>query len=262
MKINSKIIFINLAFLLFFVFAGTTLAIDSSPEETSMELPPDAVMEKKESLKEVEEIVIKETDLSIERIHPQEIKIGERLKITLKIKNLGNERVNFLVTETHKPGLEYPDEIEIKKLTYQGLEIPYYGWNLSLDPGKSIEQEYHIIPQSLGMVLFSPAVVSDEYGNSFNSNPTTLKITCHPDGKCGPGENYIFCPEDCPTGSADGICDGVEDGICDPDCEKEEDPDCGQLKNSSIKIYILIGIFFVLILSILFLLKKKRNINP
>lgn len=253
-----KIIFINLTFILFFVFTGTTLASSPSPD---MEYPSNTVIENKENLKEIEEIKTKESNLSVERIHEKEIKIGEKLKITLRIKNLSNEKINFLVTEVHKPGLEYPDEIEIKKLTYQGLEIPYYSWNLRLDPGKSIEQNYHVVPQSLGMVLFSSTVVSDEYGNGFNSNPTTLKITCHPDGKCGLGENYIFCPEDCFTGSADNICDGAEDGICDPDCEKGEDPDCKYLKDFSIINYLLIILFFIFILIFLSSLKNKRDKN-
>lgn len=66
-----------------------------------------------------------------------------------KNKNLGREKINFLVAEAHKPGLGYPDEIEIKKLTYQGLEISCYDWNLSLAPEKNTEQKYYIVPQSL-----------------------------------------------------------------------------------------------------------------
>ncbi|RLJ01790.1 MAG: hypothetical protein DRP11_03860 [Candidatus Aenigmatarchaeota archaeon] len=46
------------------------------------------------------------------------------------------------------------------------------------------------------------------------------------DGKCVLGEDYVRCPQDCPSGSLDYYCDGVVDGKCDPDCTEETDPDC------------------------------------
>ena len=46
------------------------------------------------------------------------------------------------------------------------------------------------------------------------------------DGICEVGENYFNCPQDCPSGSLDGVCDKVPDGICDPDCHGKYDPDC------------------------------------
>ncbi len=253
---------LSLIFICLLLFAGSALAIEPLTEELPPDLPPDAELEQEEVLTEREEIVEKETDLAIIRIHAQEVKIGERVTVRLEIRNLGEERVEFLVSEMHKPGLEYPDEIEVKKLVYQGLELPYYGWQLSLEPGEETEVEYHITPQTTGMILFPPAIVSDQYGNNFESAPTTLEITCLPDGKCNPGENYIFCPEDCPTGSADGICDGVEDGVCDPDCEKGADPDCELLKQARIGPYVIIGAgIAVLVTAIIGLILVKKILN-
>lgn len=257
MKKNFLIISINLTLLFFFVFTGTSLAFDSTAEEGFIESQHDTVVEKKEILKEVEEIKTRESHIDIERVHDSETKVGEKLKIILRVENLGNESTNLLVTEVHKPGLEYLDEIEIKKFMYQGLEIPYYGWSFGLYPGESKELEYHVRPQSLGMILFSPTVVSDGSGNNLNSKPSTLKVTCYPDGECGAGENYIFCPEDCVMGSADGICDGAEDGICDPDCKEWEDPDCQDSGRFSVGVYFLIGLLCITVLFLLFLFKKK-----
>jgi hypothetical protein len=39
-------------------------------------------------------------------------------------------------------------------------------------------------------------------------------------------ENYLSCPEDCPSGSKDGYCDKILDGRCDADCLEEMDIDC------------------------------------
>jgi len=50
--------------------------------------------------------------------------------------------------------------------------------------------------------------------------------SCNEDGTCDSGENHQNCPQDCPSGGEDGICDLVEDGICDPDCNGTRDEDC------------------------------------
>jgi len=49
---------------------------------------------------------------------------------------------------------------------------------------------------------------------------------CNADGTCDPDENHQKCPQDCPSGGEDGLCDLVEDGICDPDCNETRDEDC------------------------------------
>jgi hypothetical protein len=52
---------------------------------------------------------------------------------------------------------------------------------------------------------------------------------CNNNNICEPPlENHLSCPNDCPSGSLDGMCDRVSDGICDPDCAPGVDPDCRQ----------------------------------
>ena len=49
---------------------------------------------------------------------------------------------------------------------------------------------------------------------------------CNNDGICQPCfewpceniENFLTCPNDCPSGSKDNYCDLQRDGVCDPDC--------------------------------------------
>lgn len=46
------------------------------------------------------------------------------------------------------------------------------------------------------------------------------------DGVCTAVEDFLTCPEDCPSGRRNGYCDGLNDGACDPDCAPGEDPNC------------------------------------
>lgn len=261
MKKFSKIKFPIFILIFCFLFGSQVLAIEPLKDERPPGVPPDVEPQEKEFLEGAKEIIKKETKLTIERIHPAQAKIDEIVEIILKIKNLGKEKVEFFVTETHKPNLEYIDPIEIKWFKYQGLQVPYYQWKLTLETKKETEIKYHIKPKSLGMILFSPAIINDEYGNNFESVPTTLEITCNPNGKCDEGENYIFCSKDCPTGSSDSICDGAEDGRCDPDCKKEADSDCLKIKKKTVLnlYYIVVGIVIIACLILILKFFKKRK---
>jgi len=59
-----------------------------------------------------------------------------------------------------------------------------------------------------------------------------LRETTCGDSRCVVAENNENCPDDCPTGGKDDLCDGVEDGRCDLDCvatgEEQEDSDCAR----------------------------------
>lgn len=111
------------------------------------------------------------------------------------------------------------------------------------------------------------------------------ETTCG-DGICGFPENHLTCPQDCPSGSFDGVCDKIRDNICDVDCimlnqtkddidckRKEivclnikdgiceedcpEDPDCKiEITRPPIWIFIII---ILAITSILFLIHNKRR---
>ncbi|MCK4731804.1 MAG: hypothetical protein KAT65_05020, partial [Methanophagales archaeon] len=193
---------------------------------------------------------------------------GEEIEIKLKITNFDNEEIKIFVSETHRPGIEYIDPIEVKYLQYQALKIPYYSWDMTLPAKGGKEIVYHIKPQNIGMITFSPAVINDEYGNAFESNPTNIKITCNPNGKCDPGENYIFCPEDCTTGIADGICDGVVDGRIDPDCAEGYDPDYVAAPISTpkptpsflpIALAVVVILAVITVFALLFMRRKKEE---
>jgi hypothetical protein len=55
---------------------------------------------------------------------------------------------------------------------------------------------------------------------------TTTLFSCNTNRICDSGENYNNCPNDCPSGGLDGLCDRAWDGICDPDCYRKDDNDC------------------------------------
>lgn len=244
-------------------------AIKPLVEERPPEVPAGAEVQIGEEIEVAKEIVTKETNITIERIHDDEAKIGEEIEIKLKITNLDNEEIEIFVRETHRLGIKYIDPIEIKYLQYQALKVPYYSWDITLPSEGSKEVVYHIKPQNIGMITFSPAVVNDEYGNVFESNPTNIKIICNPNGKCDLGENYIFCPEDCTTGIADGICDGVKDGRIDPDCAEGYDPDYEALVTPTPvtpiltprfkAILVTVGILAVVVIAVLSVLLLRRR---
>lgn len=80
---------------------------------------------------------------------------------------------------------------------------------------------------------------------------------CNSDSFCGIRENYISCPQDCPSGSTDGWCDRVKDSICDQDCLPNIDPDC---KSSTLLLIITgLAILIILILIILIIIRKRKK---
>jgi hypothetical protein len=220
--------------------SGTAFAIDPLEDERPPEVPPDAEVQTGEVLTEVTEMATKKTHLFIERIHANEAKVSDEIEIKLRITNHDAEEIRTVVSETHRPGIEYTDPIEIGYLEYQALKIPYYRWEITLPAKGSEEVMYRIKARKGGMVTFSPAILGDEYGNSFESDPTNIEINCDPNGVCEPGESFIFCP-DCTTGIADGMCDGAEDARCDPDCLSEADPDCGAISGTAAYSWALVG---------------------
>ena len=167
------------------------------------------------------------TSLFVERVHPVNATPASLITITLKVSNRGNERVRARLSEDQRPGLVYPDSTQVKYHNYEAMKIPYYSWDLTLEPGSTQTVTYHVKPEAVGMIAFTAALLTDEYGNQVESAMTSIRIACVPDGVCGAGENTIFCPQDCPSGGSDGICDGFPDGKADPDCQPGFDPDAG-----------------------------------
>jgi len=168
------------------------------------------------------------TSLSVERIHPVNATPASLITVTLKVSNRGNERVRARLYEDQRPGVQYPDSLSVRYHNYEALKIPYYLWELTLEPGSTQTVSYHIKPEGVGTIAFTAAMLSDEFGNQVESKMTSIRVSCIPNGVCDAGENTIYCPEDCPSGSSDGYCDGSPDGKIDPDCVYGYDPDAGE----------------------------------
>ncbi len=101
-------------------------------------------------------------------------------------------------------------------------------------------------------------------GTATGTPPTTTTVECG-DGFCDPGENYLFCPKDCPSGGGDRYCDGLEDGVCDPDCRPEADPDCivGEasldLTTALAVVVLIISLAVIVIIYVMYRRGKDRG---
>lgn len=168
------------------------------------------------------------TSLSVERINPANATPASLITIMLKVSNRGNERGKVRLSEDLRPGVQYPDPIALHYHTYEALKIPYYSWDLTLEPGATRTITYHVKPEAVGMIAFTAALLTDEYGNQVESAMTSIRVSCIPNGICDAGENTIFCAQDCPQGGSGGICDGAPAGKIDPDCIQGYDPDAGE----------------------------------
>lgn len=218
----------------FFLVAVVVLVLCSSAaagavigEEPRVTPPPGANVTVRENILVRQDLPSHPTSLGVERIHTANTTPATLVTITLKVSNRGNERVKALLTEDQRPGLVYPDSSGLKYHTYQGIRIPYYAWDLTLEPGATRTITYDVKPEAIGMIAFTSAKLTDTYGNQVESPMTSIRVSCIPNGACDAGENTIFCPEDCLSGGSDGICDGFPDGKIDPDCIQGYDPDAG-----------------------------------
>jgi len=100
------------------------------------------------------------------------------------------------------------------------------------------------------------------------------------DGPCAIGETYFNCPQDCPSGSIDIVCDKVKDGICDPDCVRldmrDQDPDCVEatttstmpevtttlpLVKPSTPIYVYLIAIGIIVALVIFLISKIKIVK-
>jgi hypothetical protein len=177
-------------------------------------------------------------NLVIHRTAPINSDIGQKIWILLQIENAGNQEANFTFVE--KIGNAEFDRSQAKSIEVfdpgpAGLPAPddgerlklwYYEWTIQLPPEKSATLTYWLVPNTPGTYVISPATITID-GEMHHTQSWNISIRCQADAFCDfeDGENYLTCPEDCFTGSADGICDGVSDGRIDPDCIEGSDPD-------------------------------------
>ncbi len=221
------------------------------------------------------------SQVNITKTAPLEASINETITISITIKNTGKFVENLSVYEY--PGdvipIE-PDELIIENTSgcMFCASPPYFLWNVSVKPKDEKDIHYKIKPKELGDLIIPATVAYDQYGNTFYSNPVTIKIKCNLNGICEPslGENYFNCA-DCPSGSKDGVCDLIDDGICDPDCEIGYDDcicnengicewwenstciDCEKHKNYNIIYIALVIIIFISTILIIIVRKKHRE---
>lgn len=155
--------------------------------------------------------------------------------------------------------LEDGSEVEVTKLMELSFEEGVCG------DGKCVLGEYYeTCPQDCPSGSFNRYCdgVSDGICDP-DCTPETdsdckKKLIC-PDGKCGEGESYRNCPEDCPSGSVDGYCDKVKDGICDSDCKANEDSDCQKEQKKQINYISYIIISFIVVLFAILIYKLIRS---
>lgn len=224
--IMKKIVYIGVtALITILLISGMGLSIQLLDDGRPPEVPPDAEVQIGEHIEELEDIVIKETNITIERIHKENAGVGEEIEITLSLSNLDDEDVNIIVSEFHILGVDYLDPIEIKTIHYEALEEHYYSWSLSLPAHGTEVIKYHIMSDFPRLITFPPTHAADQYGNHFDSMPTLIEIRCIIDNICAEGESFLNCPGDCVSGSQDDVCDAIADGINDPDCSYGTDPD-------------------------------------
>jgi hypothetical protein len=137
-----------------------------------------------------------------------------------------------------KVSIKKPKEGQITKDGYMvqfdssvsGGRGPYtYSWVSNVNGKISSEKAFYYAnltagPNGTNTITLK---VTDSTGFVASAKATmSVKPICNKDGICYTNEDYLNCPEDCPTGSADGICDKIKDETCDPDCKWQEDADC------------------------------------
>ncbi len=155
-------------------------------------------------------------------VDPAEIALGQQLSFAIEITNRESVPVTVLVRETFIPGVDY--DLEPQVGNFEAFRYEYHDWRFELAAGASRVIEFTASPQSVGYYTFLPSSITAG-GSSYQAASRLVKVVCVADGSCGAGESYLFCPDDCSTGIADGICDQVSDDRSDPDCVSGADPD-------------------------------------
>jgi len=163
--------------------------------------------------------------VDILRAAPDSAFIGQKIWIALVFENTGNEAKTIALNESLAGGADFNQSEARYIQTAYGEKLWYYEWKITLGPKANTSVAYWLVPKNAGSYVISPASLTIN-GQSFRLKSHTIAVRCNTNEACESGENYMNCPEDCSTGSADGICDGAADGKCDPDCEQTGDPDC------------------------------------
>ncbi len=115
-----------------------------------------------------------------------------------------------------------------KNLKYEdmdGFRKYYLRWKLNLSAGEVKTIHYSFVIQKPGEYTLPPTKIYTKEGK-IEGEVTKIVIKCNMDGVCEvPLENSLNCPQDCPTGIKDNVCDAAKDNRVDPDCKEGVDPD-------------------------------------
>jgi len=151
--------------------------------------------------------------------------VGQALTVKIYVKNDLSRTLDTTIIEKTVPEFEYLDKELIKKVELEGLEYLYLEWSLKIPPNSQNEITYYISPKRPGTYYLpkTEVITSDAV---YYSGLSKIHVECNGDGFCNTSiENFMNCPQDCPTGIKDGICDAIKDNRVDPDCKEGVDPD-------------------------------------
>jgi hypothetical protein len=117
------------------------------------------------------------------------------------------------------------DEYKIKTLDKNGNVLTEEKFDIQFilysNPPKFIDSKTVIVKLPYSKETFK--IMLEHKNNTILEKDVVL---CKIDGVCSGYENFISCPQDCPSGSRDNYCDKQFDKKCDPDCAKDVDVDC------------------------------------
>ena len=163
-----------------------------------------------------------------------EIRSGDEIIVYLSIENKEDKIISGVLIEGYPP-FASPKECRVFKPSGVGGTL---NLNVSVDALSKREYNYTLtfesIPQPVREKEYDVAqaelILADDSRYYSNTPKIYVKeaitLQCNFDSICEPGENNHNCPQDCPSGLEDGLCDGLEDLKCDPDCQIGQDPDC------------------------------------
>jgi parallel beta-helix repeat protein len=156
------------------------------------------------------------------QISSAEITLDESVEVTIQVGNGEAAAVDVILLERFLPGVAY--DLAAEERAYEGLTYEYHTWALHIAAQATETVTFTAIPASLGYYRLEPGMVY-EGDHVYSATAPMIKVVCDPDGACGSGESYVFCPQDCTTGIQDDRCDMAKDGLIDPDCQYAVDPD-------------------------------------
>lgn len=157
---------------------------------------------------------------------PDEVSVGDTIPVVILVHNNEDYDLHLVLKEeVVGEGIGTPEPVKTTSGGWGWLP-PYYEWEIDVPAKSSKTIEYKVRAEYPGYLALGGTRVEFESGETYRSDIVDVHVLCNQDGVCEGHESFDNCPEDCPSGSDDGICDYMMDGRCDPDCLEGGDPDC------------------------------------